>query len=240
VASAEAGMSSTLADILAELELSHLADVLAEPALKAEGMHQMCRRAADDRVGFLQELKDCGVANLAQRQKLTNKLTKLAKQQVVSDFAGAAAAAIAAGEGSAPLIVQSTYGMANQLRVLLSYHAYAQSVGRNLVMIWHKHAACPGSFRDCFAPIDGCVVVDSLRELASLRPEWRHLAALPQDAIGSTAFTHPAIEGTPLEASMWAPLRPNAHVASLVAARLAELGDGPFAACHVRRTYIPL
>ena len=113
---------------------------------------------------------------------------------------------------------------------------YAQAQGRPLVMIWDKHVACPGSFRDLFLPIDGCVVVDSLSELSQLRANWRHLARIPPDTITSTAFTHPEVEGTPVEAAMWAPLNPNAAIQAQVEERSAALGRGSFIACHVRRT----
>ena len=124
-----------------------------------------------------------------------------------------------------------------QLRVLLSYRAFAQRQGRALVLIWNVHADCPGSYRDLFKPIEGTVVVDSLRELGSLRPEWRRLACLPDDAIGTIGFTHPQVEGDEsIEACMYAPLRPSDPIASEVATRIAELGGGPFIACHVRRS----
>lgn len=177
---------------------------------------------------------------MPERQKVAVALQKLAKQRKTIGFAGEAATAIMATNGAAPalapLLVRANYGMANQLRVLLSYNAFAQQQGRGLVIVWDKHAACPASFRDLFEPIPRVVVVDKLRELASLRSEWRHLADVPPDAITSTAFTHPSIEATALEASMWEPLYPNAALRAQVDARLATLGDGPFIACHVRRT----
>lgn len=219
-----------LAALLSELSLSHLVDKFDDVETR-----DLAARASSDRVKFLNDLKQRGLTNLPERQRLTTALRGLIKRYAVLDFAGGAAAAICA-DTSSPLIVRATFGMANQLRVLLSYQAYAQTLGRRLIMVWHNHAACPGSFRDLFAPMAGCVVVDSLRELAMLRPEWRWFDNVPIDAIGFTAFTHPAVESTPLEAAMWEPLEPSAHIARQVDERLTALGGGPFIACHVRRT----
>ena len=219
-----------LPSLLSGLSLDHLA-----PSLEAHELQELVGRCGADRVQFLKELKEeFGVAKLPERQKLANALQKLAKRAFVG-WTDETVAATRADDALAPLMVRATYGMGNQLRVLLSYRAVAQQQGRALVMQWSPHAACPGRFAELFEPIDGCIVVDSLAELGDCRAEWRRLAQASEGAIGATAYTQPTIEGTEQETEMWHVLRPRPAVQAAVEERLKALGDR-FVACHVRRT----
>ena len=224
----------TIQAFLDDLALPHLAANFEDSELS---LRDLASRAASSRLDILRHLKEvCKVVKLQERQRLATSLARLSKRLRVLESAGEAASSIAAS-GAAPLLVRATFGMANQLRVLLSYREIAKRQGRGLVLIWNVHADCPGSFRDLFEPIGDVVVVDSIRELQSLRPEWARHACLPDDAIGTIGFTHPQVEGDEsIEAAMYAPLRPSESVASEVAERLIALGAGPFIACLVRRS----
>ena len=133
----------------------------------------------------------------------------------------------------APLCVRAVCGLCNQLRMVISYRAYAQRFHRPLILHWQRSDECPGRFDDLFAPIEGCLVIHSMSELQSLRPEsdlgrqtpW---AQPTRDIWGRDVYNVP---------EMWAVLRPHADVVAAVEERLVALGGaGCFIACHVRRT----
>ena len=65
---------SKLADVLASLDLSHLADLLQHESVSS--LHAQLRNG---RPHFLQYLKSSGVSNLAERQRLANGLSRLAR-----------------------------------------------------------------------------------------------------------------------------------------------------------------
>ena len=115
---------------------------------------------------------------------------------------------------------------------MLSYRAFAASQGRLLVHCWHRTAACEARYSELFKPLEGCVVVDELSQLASLGYPM-HL--LSNDVVVPTAFTHPEIEGTPLETTMWHELQPTAALRAAAEANVHECGPH-FVAVHVRRT----
>lgn len=208
---------------LASCGLPHLRSVLDVHTLP-----ELALANAESRAQFLSHLREAGVQKQKDRQALANALCKrdrminlLPLQRALFNHA------------PAPMVVQSTYGLGNQLRVLLSYRAVAMQQGRLLVLVWHNcSAACPARFRDLFEPIDGVVVIDSLSELEMVHPE---LSRAHPSMIPSTYFAHPAVDGTPEEISMWKPLRPVASLRDRIE-EIRSLCGPEYVAVHIRRT----
>lgn len=55
------------------------------------------------------------------------------------------------------IVIETVLGLCNRLRVVFSYHRYAQSVKRTLVVYWVPDTACDGFFLDFFEPLPGVV-----------------------------------------------------------------------------------
>ena len=161
-------------------------------------IERLSRANAESRPAFLQWLRDAGVQRLQDRQALANALSKRERVRNLQPVERA----LIDRSSTPPLCVQSTYGLCNQLRVLLSYRAMAQSQGRLLILVWHNcSAACPARYRDLFEPLEGAVVLDSLAELALITPK---LTPLNPSVHGSTYSCHPDVIGRPSEIDMWA------------------------------------
>lgn len=204
-----------VAPLLASLELLDLSETVADETI--------CGWLTLTRPDLLTHLRELGVNRLKDRQLIANGLGKWRRQPVLS--------AIKQFE-SAPVVVSSTYGLGNQLRVLLSYRAAAVAQRRPLVLVWEKMTACNARFSELFEPIEGCVVIESLSDLDLVRPG---LSRLPRGIFPSTYYTHHAVHNKPLETSMWEVLKPISSIRAAVDANLARLGDS-FVAVHVRRT----
>ena len=206
-------------DLLTSLSLSHLASALA-----TETVAQWLQLS---RPVLLTRLKELGVTSLKERQLLANGLAKQVRQgrqqQIVLSLSGME---------RPPVMIRSTYGLCNQLRVLLSYREACRAAGRTLVLHWQRTAACTTRFCDLFEPMNGCIVIDELVDLDMVQPG---LARLPLDIIPATPYTHPSILGTQRETSMWSDVQPLQALQKLIDAKLEELGPA-FVAVHVRRT----
>ena len=214
-----ADSSDSVAPLLASLELHQLRDALARETVGAW--------TALPRAELLAHLRSAGVKALKDRQAIANGLGRWQRQSVMQSSLEELQSSSAA-----PVVISSTYGLGNQLRVLLSYRAAAAAQGRPLVLVWEKMTACNALYRELFEPIEGCVVVEHFDDLELVRPG---LSRLPRGVFPTVYYTHPAVHNTPLETSMWEVLRPVASIRAAVEANLATLGDS-FVAVHVRRT----
>ena len=54
-------------------------------------------------------------------------------------------------------VVRVNGGLSNCLRTMLSYYEYAKSINKQLVVVWNKTEACPGTFLEFFEPIDDII-----------------------------------------------------------------------------------
>ena len=206
--------------LLAHISQSHL----LTPALASENVEGW---TALGRPALLEHLKGLGVRNLKERQALVNGLLKYRRQCMLQPTLR-----ILASSTRAPVMTRATYGLCNQLRVLLSYRAIAVTKGRLLVLHWQRTAACNGRFSDLFVPVDGAIVVDEPSQLELICPG---LSKLPSNAIPSTCFIHPGVFATPLETAMWKVLQPQPALRDAIDSKLRELGPS-FVAVHIRRT----
>ena len=210
--------SESVDNLLSQLSLTHLIAACAGATIESW--------AALSRPALLTHLKDTvGVQQLQERQKIANGLSKYHRQ--CSLHLGTLSTS-----AKAPIAIRSTYGLCNQLRVLLSYRACATANDRPLVLHWQRTAACTARFCDLFEAVDGAVVVDEAADLELVRPG---LSKLPTDVIPSVYLTHPAVFNTAHETAMWKVLQPLPALRDAVATKLAMLGPS-FVAVHVRRT----
>jgi hypothetical protein len=114
-------------------------------------------------------------------------------------------------------------GLCNMLRVVFSWYARAKKEDRELVVCWVPSDACPGFFLDYFEPVPGIRFIKSY--IPGAKYDYRGCGVLEE-------LNHP---------SMYAELKPKAHILAIVDTNLALLESNPsipssFTAIHARRT----
>ena len=118
------------------------------------------------------------------------------------------------------LVIMPEGGLCNMLRVVFSWYAKAKKEGRALIVCWTPSNACPGFFLDYFEPVPGIRFIKGYNPGAYY--DYQGCCVLEE-------FNHP---------SMYAALKPKAHIHAKANANIAELktsGIG-FVAIHARRT----
>ena len=124
-----------------------------------------------------------------------------------------------------PLSVFASDGLANRLRVVLSFAQVALEHRRPLLVVWPKVNVCPGGWTDAFQPLPNVTFVDKAPE--GMRPQF------PPH---SHDF-HPEIKPRGEEACtrLYAMLAPTPAVRARVDETLALLRPS-FLSLHIRRT----
>ena len=208
---------SELLSVLRVTSLSHLA-----PALVAHSLSDSLQEVARDRVAFMVFLRESGVSNLAERQKLANVLSRLARDKGLMQQTPATAELPLSYQN--PIVVQVSCGLCNRLRAVLSHRLLAAEAERPLVVLWEPSDACPGHFVDLFEPLDGVHFVPTHAALhGSLRVDYF-----------SSDF-HPQVKFTDREGECFRPLVPLQSLRRAVEKNIATHRP-TFVAVHVRRT----
>ena len=138
-----------------------------------------------------------------------------------------------------PLVVRADGGLANKLRVLLSYREVARRQATTLVCIWKREAACRARFGDLFEALGGAAILESQAEdysdVRSALVRWG--CDDRSHSIPGAIHTHPVVAGTIREARMYDDLRPRPMLADAVDTMIEACGGaGNFIAVHLRRT----
>lgn len=125
-----------------------------------------------------------------------------------------------------PLVVMATDGLANRLRVVLSFAFIACERSRPLVVYWPTNSVCPGQFMDAFEPLPGVTFVEDMAKL-EVRPQF------PPPAHDF----HPVVKerGEAACTGCYTWLKPSTSVRSRIDATIEKLGNS-FLSMHLRRT----
>ena len=140
-----------------------------------------------------------------------------------------------------PLAIRADGGLANKLRVLLSYRLVAMDEGRPLVCLWKRSEHCRARFGDLFEALDGVAVLESEGDESDVQPALGRWGVEPPPTGGANVsgsiHVHPSIAGTDREASMYLPLKPRPALQAAIAATIASCGGaGAYVSVHLRRT----
>ena len=117
------------------------------------------------------------------------------------------------------MLVRTQGGLANRLRVLLSYREVARDQGVTLECYWPIEDCCPASFDSLFEPLVGVTVVD----------------AAAAGCVPGRMMSHRSIKGTEREASMYLGLQPKEPINQTIKDSIERCG-ALFVAVHIRRT----